>query len=337
MPHIKNALLRFRIIDRCLRNSFKPFPTKQLLREACEEELFGSIHGEHICDSTIEKDMQTMKLEHDAPISYNRLEKGYFYTDKNFTLDDAPLNEEDLKAIKFAAYTLQQFRDVDMFKQFGSAIDKIVDRVSISNGANEDEVNEFVQFESAISVGGGEFLTLLLDAIQKSKAVFFEYENFNSGEIKPRKVSPLLLKEYRNRWYLISNDLVKSRITTYALDRMRKVEVSDEIVQKPSDFSPANYFKYSMGISSSDTAPEVIRFKANNIAAKYIESQPFHGTQQILKRGKNKTVFQLEIFISEEFRRTLLSYGGEIEVTSPQSLRNNMIERLKAMQDVYGV
>lgn len=337
MPHIKNALLRFRIIDRCLRNSFKPFPTKQMLREACEEELFGSIHGVHICNSTIEKDMQVMKLEHDAPICYNRLEKGYYYSNKSFTLDDAPLNEEDLKAIKFAAYTLQQFRDVDMFRQFGSAIDKIVDRVSISNGTNDDDVNEFVQFESAISVGGGEYLTLLLGAIQQSKSVFFEYENFNTGEIKPRKVSPLLLKEYRNRWYLISNDLVKSRITTYALDRMNKVEVSDEIIQKPSDFSPANYFKYSMGISSSDTAPEIIRFKANNIAAKYIESQPFHTTQKILKRGKKKTVFQLEIFISEEFRRTLLSYGGEIEVTSPISLRNNIIDRLKATQNIYNI
>jgi predicted DNA-binding transcriptional regulator YafY len=337
MPQIKNALLRFRIIDRCLRNSFKPFPTKQLIREACEEELFGSIHGDNICDSTIEKDMHLMKLEHDAPIAYSRAQKGYFYTDINFTLDDAPLNEEDLKAIKFAAYTLQQFRDVDMFKQFGSAIDKIVDRVSISNGSNQEQVNEFVQFESSVSVGGGEFLTLLLGAIQHSKAVYFEYENFNSGEIKPRKVCPLLLKEYRNRWYLISNDIVKSRITTYALDRMRKLEVADEVIMKPSDFSPSNFFKYSMGISSSESAPEIILFKANNIAAKYIESQPFHSTQKMLKRGKKKCIFQLEIFVSEEFRRTILSYGGEIEITSPESLRGNIIQRLKEMREVYKV
>ena len=78
MPHIKNALIRYRIIDRCLKNKYKPFPTKQDLRQACEDALFGSTVGEHICDSTIEKDMFAMKMEHDAPIKYSKREKGYY-------------------------------------------------------------------------------------------------------------------------------------------------------------------------------------------------------------------------------------------------------------------
>lgn len=337
MPHIKNALLRYRIIDKCLRNNFRMYPSKQDLREACEEALFGSMHGEHICDSTIEKDLFSMRIEHDAPIKYSKTEKGYYYEDPNFTIDSVPLNEEDLKAIKFAAYTLLQFREVDMFKQFGSAIDKIVDRVSISDKASESDVNEYVQFETAVSVRGGEFLTQLLEAIQTSVAVYFDYENFSTNVVKPRKVCPLLLKEYRNRWYLISHDLIKGRITTYALDRMQNLEISSENISKPSDFSPQNYFKYSIGISSSDSAPEIVRFKADNIAAKYIETQPFHHSQKVLKSGKNKTIFELEIFISEEFIRSIMSYGGEIEVTSPQSLKNNIIERVKSLMYKYQV
>lgn len=337
MPHIKNALLRYRIIDKCLRNSFKPFPTKNDLREACEEALFGSVDGEHICDSTIEKDLFSMKLEHDAPVKYSKREKGYYYEDPNFTIDAVPLNEEDLKAIKFAAYTLLQFREVDMFKQFGSAIDKIVDRVSISDKASENDVNEYVQFETAVSVGGSEYLSLLLEGIQKSVAVYFEYENFNTNSIKPRKVCPLLLKEYRNRWYLISHDIVKGKITTYALDRMKNVNLSEEKISKPADFNSKNYFKYSIGISSSDTDPEIVRFKAINIAAKYIETQPFHGSQKVLKRGTNKTVFELEIFISEEFIRSIMSFGGELEITSPKSLRENILRRIKNMNENYGV
>ena len=81
MPHIKNALIRFRIIDKMLRNKYKPFPSKKDLREACEESLYGSVGGEHICDSTIEKDLFTMKMEHDAPIKYSKMERGYYYLD----------------------------------------------------------------------------------------------------------------------------------------------------------------------------------------------------------------------------------------------------------------
>lgn len=337
MPHIKNALLRYRIIDKCLRNNFKKFPSKQDLREACEEALYGSIDGGNICDSTIEKDMFSMKMEHDAPIKYSKIEKGYYYENPDFTIDQVPLNEEDLKAIKFAAYTLLQFREVDMFKQFGNAIDKIVDRVSISDKASENDVNEFVQFETAVSVGGSEFLALILEGIQKSVALYFEYENFTTNIVKPRKVCPLLLKEYRNRWYLISHDIVKGRITTYALDRMSNVSLSEEKITKPADFNSNDYFKYSIGISSSETAPEKVRFKALNVAAKYIESQPFHHSQKILKKGNNKTIFELEIFISEEFIRSILSFGGELEITSPKSLRDNILQRIKKVNSIYGL
>ena len=59
MPANKYALLRYRIIDRCISNSLNPFPTKEDLRSACEEALYGS-DGENISISTIEKDIWAM-------------------------------------------------------------------------------------------------------------------------------------------------------------------------------------------------------------------------------------------------------------------------------------
>ena len=43
MPAIKNALLRYRIIDRSIRNEYNPYPTKEQLRQACEEEIYGTL------------------------------------------------------------------------------------------------------------------------------------------------------------------------------------------------------------------------------------------------------------------------------------------------------
>ena len=338
MPHIKNALIRFRIIDRCIRNKYKQYPSKQELREACEEALFGSTDGANICDSTIEKDMFAMKMEHDAPIKYSKRYAGYYYTDPEFTINDVPLTEEDLSAIKFAANTLMQFRDVEMFKQFGNAIDKIVNRVSISSNPNDKDLNHFVQFEVAVSSGGNQFLPDLLEAIRNSIVVHFEYASFITGKSKNRSVIPLLLKEYRNRWYLISFDQSKNNIMTYALDRMSDLVVTSESAQKPTDFNPENYFKHAIGITADDKkTPEVIVFKAVNVAAKYIESQPFHVSQRRVKEGKNRTTFELNILISEEFIRTILSYGSEIEIITPISLREDIIKRFENVKDVYNL
>lgn len=335
MPHIKNALIRYRIIDRCLRNSFKPFPSKSEIREACEESLFGQSDGENICDSTIEKDMFAMKMELDAPIKYSKKNLGYFYTDSNFSLDEVPLTEDDLEAIRFATNTLTQFKDVGMFKQFGHAIEKIVDSVSIASNQKEDTITKYVQFEVPIKTKGAEFLNPLLIACRDKKAVYFDYESFQTQKSKPRKVLPLLLKEYRNRWYCISQDLTKDTIITYALDRITNLENSDEDVLTPVLFKSEQFFKHSVGITASNEEPKMVVFKASNVAAKYIESQPFHSSQIVSKTGKNKTTFELFVFITEELIRTLLSYGGEIEVVEPASLRIELVKRAKSMLEQY--
>jgi predicted DNA-binding transcriptional regulator YafY len=338
MPHIKKTLFRHRIIDKCIRNPYKPFPSKRDLRIACEEELYGSEDGSNICDSTIEKDLFAMRQEYDAPIRYSKLDKGYYYEDPAFTINDVPLNESDLDAVRFAANTLLQFKDVELFREFGNAIDKIVDRVALSTQAKQQpEVNEYVQFETAVSVGGGEFLPDLLNAIQKSVAVYFEYENFNSKTVKPRKVCPLLLKEYRNRWYLISYDLIKERITTYALERMRNLELSEEKVVKPYHFNPKDFFRYSIGISTSESAPEIVTFTATDIASKYLETQPLHHSQKTVKITEKETVFELEVFVSEELIRSILSFGGEITVLQPSSFSDILKARVAEMATNYGI
>lgn len=336
MPQIKNAIIRFRIIDRCLRNKYKPFPTKSDLRTACEEALFGSEDGANICDSTIEKDMFAMKMEHDAPIKYSKREGGYYYTDEDFSINDIPLSEDDIDAIKFATNTLIHFRDSAMFKQFGFAIDKIFDRVNISPDPNAADIGSFVQFEVGVSVRGNDFLAPILNAIRGKNIIHFDYESFVNGKKKSRRVVPLLLKEYRNRWYLISHDIDKESIITYALERMEDVITSKKVYTDSIAFNAEKFFKNAVGITASDSAsPEKVFIKADNVAAKYIESQPFHHSQKVEKKGKNKTLFSMEVLISEELIRSLLSYAGEVEVLEPLSLREMMVKRLVEMCDKY--
>lgn len=327
MPQIKNALIRFRIIDKFLRNKYKPFPSKNELREACEESLYGSVDGSHISNSTIEKDMLSMKLDHDAPIKFSKRKGGYYYSDPDFSINDIPLTEADLGAISFAAKTLLQFRDVELFKQFGNAIDKIVGRVEVTQEGGE----QFIQFEQSLSDNGSEYISPILDAIKQSLWVSFDYTSFVSGQTKARKVIPLLLKEYRNRWYLISYDGQKKDFITYSLDRLTALEILIEPAQKPVDFKPENYFKYAVGITSGNEDPTEIHFSAMPVAAKYIASQPFHASQILINETAEGAIFSLFVTISEELIRALLSYGGEVCILQPETLRVEIHRRASAI------
>jgi len=324
MPHIKNALIRYRIIDRMIRNPYKTYPSKSDLREACEESLFGSTYGDHICDSTIEKDLFAMRMEHDAPIKYSRKHEGYFYEDPDYTINDIPLSEDELESIRFAVQTLQQFQEVPYFKEFGSAIDKIATRVAVA-GTEGNETSAFIGFETAYSSIGNQWLPLLLTAIQEKKTCQFTYASFKSGIAKERNVLPVYLKEYRNRWYLISFDLEKSDWITYALERMDGLVVNEAQHLLKEAFNPSSFFAETIGITTEKKAAERIALRVNDIASKYIESQPLHSSQE--KIGTNR--FVLTVQINEELIRTLLGFMGELQIISPAHLVQTWNERIQ--------
>lgn len=336
MSQIKNAQLRYRIIDRAIRNKYNPFPSKENLRQACEEALFGEGTGNNICDSTIEKDLFAMRMEHDAPIKYSKREKGYFYENETYSIDNIPLSEDDIDAIKFATQTLMQFKDVSMFKQFGFAIDKIFDRVHISSNPAEASVENYVQFESVPETIGTEFLAPILKAIKEKLIITFDYTSFISEKTKNRKVLPLLLKEYRNRWYLICYVESKSKIITFGLDRITNLIVSDNYFTTPVDFNSDTYFKNTIGITSSYTTPDKIIFKLDAIGSKYLESQPIHHSQKLIKKGKKRNTYQINVIQSEELKRFFLSYGKQIEVIEPRDLRESLKNEIIEMSELYG-
>jgi len=324
MPHIKNALIRYRIIDRMIRNPYKTYPSKSDLREACEESLFGSTYGDHICDSTIEKDLFAMRMEHDAPIKYSRKHEGYYYEDPDYTINEIPLSEDELESIRFAVQTLQQFQEVPYFKEFGSAIDKIATRVAVA-GTEGNETSAFIGFETAYSSIGNQWLPLLLTAIQEKKTCQFTYASFKTGIAKERNVLPVYLKEYRNRWYLISFDLEKSDWITYALERMDGLVVNEAQHLLKEAFNPSSFFAETIGITTEKKAAERIVLRVNDIASKYIESQPLHSSQE--KIGTNQ--FVLTVQINEELIRTLLGFMGELQIISPAHLVQTWNERIQ--------
>lgn len=106
----KSAYSRYRIIDKMLKNTFKPFPTLEDIQEACEQKLDFSPSLD-----TLEKDIRNMKQSDvfEAPIVYCRKNKGYYYTNPNYSINSIPLTDDDILTIKEA---------LDLIKNLGGVV-----------------------------------------------------------------------------------------------------------------------------------------------------------------------------------------------------------------------
>ena len=109
MPANKNALIRYKTIDNCLRNKYRRWTLDDLVDACCDAlyDMEGITKG--VCARTVQMDIQIMrsdKLGYNAPIEvYDRIY--YRYADPDYSITDMPLTMEDCKLIKEAIVLLK--------------------------------------------------------------------------------------------------------------------------------------------------------------------------------------------------------------------------------------
>jgi predicted DNA-binding transcriptional regulator YafY len=338
MPANKFALLRYRVIDRCLTNKSKPYPSREELREACEEALFGS-GGDAISLSTIDKDIWAMKNESElgyyAPITYSRLHKGYFYEEEGYSIATLTLGQEDLEAIRFAAATLEQFKHVPIFKQYESAIEKIFNRVNIAPQPDDEQLEHFIQFEKSTVSKGKDYLWPLLEAIRAHKTVRIQYLKFSDDQLKEYELHPYLLKEYQNRWYLIAFEKNSGQVRTYGLERIEALETAEQVFLPHPNFKPETFFEHSIGITEKADEPQDVLLSLNPIAGKFMKTQPLHPSQRVVMENDREIRISLHVLLTEELYSFILSQSNQVQVIAPEQLRKEIKTRLSSALKSY--
>jgi len=339
MPANKFALLRYRIIDRCIRNrGSKAYPSKEDLRFACEEALYGS-DGEHISMSTIDKDIWAMRNEGElgyyAPIKFSKEYGGYYYEDPEFTISEVPLNDDDLNAIQAAAETLYQFRDIPLFKQFDSAIEKIFDRMKISTSKVESKDSEVIQFERIGDYKGSEFLQPLYKSCSEHVQLELIYQKFMDAVVKTYLFEPYILKEYKSRWYVIGMETGSGKLKTFSLDRVESVTETGVKFKMSVKFDSAKYFEHSLGITVTDDAPEKIELEFSSEMAPYVLTQNLHPTQKMLRSDNESLLISLDLIVTFEVINTILSFGENVKVLKPEHLKEKVKRTLSECLNSY--
>lgn len=95
---------------------------------------------------------------------------------------------------------------------------------------------------------GTENMYGLLHAIKNNFQIKFLYRKFWNDEVKLRTVEPYLLKEFRNRWYVITIESKGSVLKTFALDRISELEITSNKFNKNSKVNIEIFFSILLGL-----------------------------------------------------------------------------------------
>jgi len=329
MPTNKSALLRYRIIDGCLTNSMHPYPSLDAIQKKVEQQLDKSISS-----SMINKDFAAMKEIYGAPIVYNKTRGGYYYSDPKFSIQEFPLTEEEREALDFSTALLQQIRGTRLFQQFENAINKVIEGYRISKIAGIEQ-RQFLQVEEPVRPQDSPYLEQLLHSIIHQQPLAITYQGYGR-EPKLHQFSAHLLKEYRNCWYVVGYSDRGKNLLMFALDRIKDITNSDSDYIRVEGFDPDEFFKYSFGITQIHEAkPEKVVLRFTEFQAPFILNQPLHHSQKVLKQNDDFVEIEYHVYITTELIMTILSYGKEVKVIQPKTLKDRIKATVQEMAAQY--
>jgi predicted DNA-binding transcriptional regulator YafY len=184
--------------------------------------------------------------------------------------------------------------------------------------------SEYIQFDSR-TPKGTEHILPLLNAIKNKSVVDIEYHKFYVSDSETVLFNPYLIKQFKSRWYAIGIKVENNEIRTYALDRIVKVDVKKKKFVASKEINLVSYFKNAFGIiAPNDVKPEKVIFTLNKEQANYITTFPLHDTQKINKSNESHVTFEINVFITYDLVMEFLSYGDEVLVESPKSLKKEL-------------
>lgn len=331
----KNALIRYKTIDKCLQNNFRQWTLDNLIN-ACSDALY-EYEGRaiNVSKRTIQLDIQMMrsdKLGYNAPIVvYNK--KFYKYEDEDYSITNIPLNENDMNVLSETVEMLKQFKDFSLFSELGGIIQRLEDKVY----TEKTDQSAIIHLDKNEKLKGLEHLDVLYQSIIKRMVLKIKYQSFKAREASEVIFHPYILKEFNNRWFLIGRPgkEAKKPIVTFALDRILCIDYDTSITYKNNNFNGDEYYRDVIGVTVSNNRAERIQLWVDKKNAPYVITKPFHRSQRIIKKTEDGVIFNIFVQINFELERLILGFGDSIEVIKPKRLRDRMKLKLEKAAGFY--
>lgn len=339
MPTNKNALIRYKYLDRLLSDHHHYYDIHDLT-DKVNDMLYDDGFPE-VTQRCIEKDLNTLEF---APFSapIERFNWGgkrcISYEKRSFSIFKQEMSREERNLLREVLSTIGQFDGLDNFKW--------LDDFKIGLGL--EERRQIISFSNNPYLQNSNLLGTLFDNISNEVVIKLSYHTFSDATIRSIDFHPYLLKQYNDRWFLLGAADSDKKILNFALDRIDQVEPLPEkkYLECPDDIYER--FEDIVGVTLFEERKcEHILCWASDSSKGYVDTKPMHESYTPYKGNKEIELhslypqlegglfFSIDCIPNFELIRELCSFGGNLVVLSPESIRSEIKDRLQKHLEQY--
>ena len=335
----KNALIRYKHIDMLLSDRHHYYDINDLTEKV--NEMLYEDGFKTVTRRCIEKDLVYLtERPFCAPIERTKRngKNCVFYKNASFSIFKQEMSREERNLLREVLNTIGQFDGLDNFEW--------LEKFKIGLGYNRHR--QIISFSNNPYLKNSNLLGTLFDYISNKVVIRLYYHTFSNRTTRSFEFHPYLLKQVNNRWFILGTANNDGTILTFALDRIDKVEPLPEKKYKECHEDLNERFEDIVGITYHANRPvSHILFWCSNDAQDYVITKPLHGSQ-IQYHGEEEkrlhaqyssleggSFFSIDCIENFELITLLCSYGQNLIVLEPISVRDEVFNRISVMVDKY--
>ena len=308
---------RLLLIDKAIRCG--KYPNANTLAELAE-----------VNPRTIQRDIEYMRDMYNAPLEYDPVHRGYYYTEANYYMKGVPLTEGELFSIALFDRLLSQYRNTPLEEALRAIFSKIVqclpDNVSVDTGFLGSQVTFIPDQIGMIDLKS---FQAVFNSLQKKRTVNFEYRSLDRNEYSKRNADPYHAICQRGNWYFIGYCHERKEPRMFAFSRIKNAVPGKGHFVIPADFDPDIYFDKEMGVWASSRIPQTIELRFEKEIGAYALDRRWHSSQTIKVNKDSSVNVKFTTTQMPEVLRWVLGQGRTVKALGPKEL----VEMVKAECD----
>lgn len=288
-----------------------------------------------VSERTIYADREFMVNRLGAPIAFDAVAGGWYYTDPTWVLPAVWVSEGELLALFLGRAVVEQYLGTPFEGPLRSALEKIAGYLPERIHLDLAEVSRYYTITAGATVAVEPQLVLDLErAIRERRQVWMVYYTASRGERSERIVNPYHFYNIRGDWYLVAYDHRRKGIRNFHLGRIEKWRVLSERFKPDARFSADAYMAQGFLTEVGDKVLDVaIRFDAYQ--ARWIRERRWHATQEIEELPDGGLILRFRASGLEEIKRWVMGYGAHAEVLEPAELRAAVAGEVRRLAEMY--
>jgi predicted DNA-binding transcriptional regulator YafY len=312
-------LARIMAIDQALRAG--SWPNARTLGETLE-----------VDPKTIRRDIALLRERLKAPIEFDPVRNGYYYSEPSFRLSYFQITEGELVALLLAEQLLRRYRGTpfgaDLRRSFAKITEMLPETVSIRLDEAADCLSVMPAVETSYDL---ETFATLSGAVISQQEVEMTYWSAGRNETTTRKFDPYHLSLIDEVWYAIGHCHVHGDVRVFAVQRVRSVRETGERFSRPADFRIEEYMGNSFRAVRGDGHHKVsLRFPAE--FACRVAEKIWHPSQSIEPTSDGGLILRFEVTDLREVKRWVMWWGRDcVEVLEPKDLREAILDECRVL------